>query len=137
MYPVMEKCGVVMGPQERHGPGRQPARGLQKQAMAKDMLLGYAKKKKTHRLSSILKHPLHSSYRNRGPEVNSSPGVGTFSTPATPGQETEGSCHNLPVSPRLCGLVPSVCLPLPASPCCAVGVWSAGCSWPLRAAAET
>lgn len=36
----MEKCGVVTGTQERHGPGRQPARGLQEQAMAKPSLRG-------------------------------------------------------------------------------------------------
>lgn len=53
----MEKCGVVMGPQERHGPGRQPARGLQKQAMAKDMLLGYAKKKKNPQIKLNFKTP--------------------------------------------------------------------------------
>lgn len=31
---------MVMGTQERHGPGRQPARGLQEQAMAKPSLRG-------------------------------------------------------------------------------------------------
>ena len=40
MHPVMEKCGVVMGTQEGHGPGREPARGLQEQAMAKPSLRG-------------------------------------------------------------------------------------------------
>lgn len=38
--PVMEKRGVVVGTQERRGPGGEPARGLQKQAMAKPSLRG-------------------------------------------------------------------------------------------------
>ena len=36
--PVMKKCGVAVGTQERRGPGGEPARGLQKQAMAKPSL---------------------------------------------------------------------------------------------------
>lgn len=47
----------------------------------------------------VLKLQLYKRYRNRGPEVNSSHGVGTLSTPATLGQEAR-----LATTTRLCPL---------------------------------
>lgn len=47
----------------------------------------------------VLKLRLYKRYRNRGPEVSSSRGVGTLSTPATLGQEA-----HLATTARLCPL---------------------------------
>lgn len=70
--------------------------------------------------------------------MNSSHGVGTLPSPVTPGQEAGGGCHDLPVSPGLCVALCQACASHQRlQPCCNVGVWSAGYSWPPRAAAET